>query len=220
MRQDTTGSFTLEASMLLPWVLMMTFLLLFFALYIAQGTLLYYSSSIMTERAAFNWSNSFKKVSTGAYPQGQYDGLYWRLTDDRLVQGLFGLATGGGETSVEVYPDMQGSEGSSAASKLVRVASATAGSHRVGSGEISYRNIGIKREIRAGLASVWLAEPLVRLRGGGAAEAEVSALVVEPAEFLRTFDLIRYYAAKMSRYSEGAEKYRAEAADVLSKRKM
>ena len=216
---DSSGSFTLEASMLLPWVLMLTFMLLFFALYISQGALLYYSSSVMAERAAFGWSNSSSDVRTGGYSPGRYDGLYWRLSDDALVQSLFGLASGEAGSRAEVYPDMEEGEGGGAVGKLERAAYATTARHRTGTGELRYRNVGLKREIDAELSSAWLAVPLVRFRGGGPAEAQVTALVVEPAEFVRSFDLIRYYAAKLRSAPEGEEKRRAQPSEVFNKRK-
>lgn len=206
--------------MVLPWVIMMTFLLLLFALYISQGALLYYSTSIMAERTAFGWSNSAKDVRTGAYSEGQYDSLYWRLTDDSLVQGLFGLASEEHAASIEIKLEMIGSSGSSAQDKLKKSGFDTAVSHRVGTGELSYRNIGIKREVEAKLTSVWRVEPLIWLRGRGVAEAEASALIVEPVEFLRTFDLVRYYASKMKKAPGGATAYRDKAGDVLQKRKL
>ncbi|WP_239614771.1 hypothetical protein [Cohnella mopanensis] len=216
---NASGSISLEASLVFPWVLMMTFLLLLFSLFISQGALLYYSSSIMAERAAFTWSNSAKNSITGAYPEGQYDGLYWRLTDDNLVQGLFGLVSGNEGTEVDVYPGMSGGEGYAAVDKLRRAGYDSASSSLVGTGDMSYRNVGIKREIGVRLTSDWVAQPLIWLRGGGAAQTDVTALVVEPTEFLRTFDLIRYYAAKMKNSSEGASAYRDKAGEVLNKRK-
>ncbi|WP_256760701.1 hypothetical protein [Cohnella sp. WQ 127256] len=218
---NDSGSITLEASMVFPWVVMMTFLLLFFSLFISQGALLYYSTSVLAERTAFSWSNSAKDAHTGAYPQGQYDGLYWRLIDDSLVQGLFGLASSDSGTgiSVEINSSMTRIEGSSAVDKLKRSSFELSSSQPIGTGDINYLNIGIKREIGVHLTSIWLAEPLLWLRGGGAAEADVSALVVEPQEFLRTFDLIRYYAAKMKNSPEGATAYRDKAGGVLQKRK-
>ena len=45
-----------------------------------------------SERTAYNWDNSHKIATTGSVEQGQYDSLYWRLTDDNVVGSLFGLA--------------------------------------------------------------------------------------------------------------------------------
>jgi hypothetical protein len=214
---NTSGSISLEASMIFPWVLMITFLLLLFSLFISQGATLYYSASITAERAAFVWSNSAKDQRTGAYPQGQYDGLYWRLFDDGLVEGLFGLVSDHPVTSIEISPGMEGSLGSSSADKLRRTSRQTAASHRLGTGVIRYRNMGIKSEIEVDMNGLWLAEPLSLLRGEGAATAKTSALVVEPTEFLRSFDLVRIYASKMRTAPEGAAGWREKAGGVLRK---
>ncbi len=203
--------------MVFPWVLMITFLVLLFSLFVSQGALLYYSTSITAERTAFNWSNSAKDARTGAYPPGQYDGLYWRLTDDSLVAGLFGLMSEHQSVSIEITPDMAGSAGSSATDKLRIMGAESVSAHRVGYGHMNYRNIGVKREVEVSLTSTWLANPLIWLRGDDAAAASTSALVVEPAEFLRSFDLVRYYASKMKEAPEGGTAYRGKAGAALRK---
>ncbi|BBI32070.1 hypothetical protein [Cohnella abietis] len=215
---NSSGSITLEASMVFPWVFMMTFLLLLFSLFISQGAFLYYSSSIMAERTAFSWSNSAKETSTGAYPSGQYDGLYWRFTDDSLVQGLFGLVSDNKDSSVVIGPGITEGRGSKAEDKLRKVAFEMVTSRKVGKGQISYFNVGVKRNINVDLTSGWLVKPLGWLRGQDTASASVSALVVEPTEFLRSFDLVRYYAAKMKVAKEGPTEYRNKIGDVLKKR--
>jgi hypothetical protein len=217
---NTSGSISLEASLVFPWVLMMTFLLLLFSLFVSQGAILYYSTSITAERTAFDWSNSAKDARTGAYPSGQYDGLYWRLFDDSLVDGLFGLATEHQSTSIEIRPEMAGDEvspGSSVEDKLMNIGFQTAVSHRLGSGVMSYRNIGVKREIGVDMTSAWLAKPLTWIHGRSEATAGVSALIVEPTEFLRSFDLVRYYASKMKAAPEGSTSWRDKAGAVLRK---
>jgi hypothetical protein len=204
--------------MIFPWVLMMTFLVLLFSLFVSQGATLYYSASITAERAAFAWSNSEKDPLTGSYPQGQYDGLYWRLFDDGLVDGLFGLASEHPVTTIEISPGMEEGEGSSAADKLRKTSFHTAASHRLGTGTISYRNIGVMRDIKVNLTGLWQANSLIWLRGEGAAMVEASAMVVEPTEFLRSFDLVRYYASKMKEAPEGAASWRDKAGAILRKR--
>jgi hypothetical protein len=214
----TSGSITLEASMLFPWIVMITFLLLLFSLFVSQGALLYYSSSITAERAAFSWSNSAKATQTGAYPMGQYDGLYWRLFDDSLVQGLFGLVTEHEGVNVELSSAIQGSAGSTPKDKLMKAGLGLASSQEGLDGVMSYRNIGVMRQVKVELTSGWLPEPLVWIRGEDKALTQSSALVVEPTEFIRSFDLVRYYAAKMKTAPEGKEAYRDKAALVLNKR--
>ncbi|RKP53815.1 hypothetical protein D7Z26_10465 [Cohnella endophytica] len=215
---DDTGTVTLEASMIFPWVFLMTLIVLLFSLFISQRALLYYGVSVTAERTAFNWSNSAKETLTGAYPEGRYDGLYWRLADDGLVLGLFGLGGESGATQVDVIPGMEGTTGASPADKLRRGAFESASKRLLGAGKLSYLNIGIKREIEARVEIGWLPAPLAWLRGDERAGAKSSALIVEPAEFLRSFNLIRYYASKMKEAPGGETEYRDKAGDVLKKR--
>jgi hypothetical protein len=88
----------------------------------------------------------------------------------------------------------------------------------MGTGEIDYRNAGIKRQIEVRLTGNWIAEPLSWIRGDGETEAEVTALIVEPAEFIRSFDLVRYYASRIKEAGAGGDAYRDKAGGVLQKR--
>ncbi|WP_027087698.1 hypothetical protein [Cohnella panacarvi] len=215
LRQDSSGVFALEASMVLPWVMVLSCLVLLFALYVSLHSQVYFSSSIAAERAAYGWSNSAKDARTGAYPAERYDGLYWRMKDDALLQGWFGMATGNRPVSVPIALASNAEGDSSASGKLARIGTTMPGSL---SGVIEYRNIGIQRTVTVKARSGWLPEALVKFRGQKPASADVSALVVEPAELIRSFDLIRYYTAKMKDAPQGANVYREEAAGILRKR--
>lgn len=214
--RNSSGSVTLEASMVFPWILMITFVLLLFSLFIGQGSLLYYSSSINVERSAFNWSNSAKDSRTGAYPPNVYDGLYWRLLNDALVDGLFGLTTEDEGVQVPIRSGTNESGRASASDKLRKTASLMSESV---TGYIHYRNIGVKQQIGIQASSSWVPAPLIWLRGEDGAVSNVSALVVEPPEFVRSFDLVRYYAKKMQKAPEGAVAFRDKAATVLDSRR-
>ncbi|MGV2786922.1 pilus assembly protein, partial [Clostridium perfringens] len=100
--KDESGSFTVEASLVLPIVLMVTVLLLFLCLYIYQQSMLVQASAAASERTAFSWDNSHKIAATGSVEQGQYDSLYWRLTDDHVLGTLFGLAGGAGTKAIQL----------------------------------------------------------------------------------------------------------------------
>lgn len=76
--KDDRGSFTIEASILLPMVMCITMLLLFFCLYSYQKSMLLQVASGATERAAYNWDNSHKEVS-GSYAAGEYDSFIGEL---------------------------------------------------------------------------------------------------------------------------------------------
>ena len=215
LRRDCSGGFALEASIVLPWVMIFASLVLLFTLYVSLRSQIYYSASITAERAAFGWSNSAKDARTGAYPAGHYDGLYWRIKDDALLQGWLGMANGDRHVSVPLTFESSAQGDRSASGKLARIGSTMPDSL---SGIIEYRNIGIQRTVTVKAQSGWLPEALVKFRGQKPASADVSALVVEPAELIRTFDLIRYYSAKMKDAPRGANAYRDEAAGILRKR--
>jgi len=201
--------------MVLPWVMIVAGLVLLFALFISLQSQIYYSASIAAERAAFGWSNSAKDARTGAYAAGQYDGLYWRLKDDALLQGWLGWTTEDRSVSVPIGIASGSHDNRSTSGKLARIGETMPGSL---SGVIEYRNIGIKRTVTIQARSGWLPDALVKFRGQRSASVGVSAIVVEPAELIRTFDLIRYYSAKMKEANQGEHSYRDDAADVLRKR--
>lgn len=213
--RDDSGSFALEATTVLPLAMILTFLTLFFALFVSQSSVLYYGASITAERAAFGWSNSAKDAKTGAYPEGRYDGLYWRLTNDALLQGWLGLATGDGDVRVPLASAGEAANGASAKDKLAKWGATMPAA---ATGSIAYRNVGVMSDVTVEASAAWLPEALVRFRGQERASAKTSALVVEPTELIRTFDLIRYYSAKMKTGSEGGS-LRDKAAGVLLGRK-
>ncbi|THF74818.1 hypothetical protein [Cohnella fermenti] len=220
---NAEGSFVLEASLVFPVLLLISFLLLLFALYAGQGAIVYYETSAAAERAAFTWSNSAKELRTGAYPSGQYEGLYWRLAEDGLVSGLFGLATGSGDGMVTVAgagtesgteagagdgsEDGTGSgsgSGNSGSGLAERKLSAALRSLEASTaGEWSYRNSALVRKIVGEATSSAVPEALKRWLPAAAIHAEPAAVVVEPAEFIRTVDLIRYYGQKLRGAADG-----------------
>ena len=75
------GSFTFEASLVFPIVLFILVLILFFSMYMYQKTFLNQHAYAASERAAYSWDNSHKQAMTGEVVAGEYDNLYWRLTD-------------------------------------------------------------------------------------------------------------------------------------------
>ncbi|MBO9599284.1 MAG: pilus assembly protein [Cohnella sp.] len=216
LRRDCSGGFALEASMVLPWVMICAVLALLFALYVSLHSQIYYSASIAAERAAFGWSNSAKDARTGAYSAGRYDGLYWRLKDDALLRGWLGMATEDGSVSVPIEIGSSSQDDRSATGKLMKIGAVMPGFL---SGSIEYRNTGIQRTVTVKAHSGWLPDALVKFRGQRSASAGVSALVVEPTELIRTFDLIRYYSAKMKEAHQGEDAFLDEAAGALRKRR-
>ena len=213
MWRDVSGSASLEGAVVFPVVFMLTFLVLFFAIYVAQDAIVYYRASIAGERTAFNWSNSAKDPVTGAYPAGSYDGLYWRLFDDGVLAGWLGTEDGQGVTVS--YPSSSDSGSGLAADKLRTGTQPLASSF---AGEMTYVNHTLEKTISTTAYNTAVPEPLRRFNGTAYLGASTEAVVVEPAEFIRSFDTVRYYVKKMKEASEGEASFLQKVKSVWSSR--
>lgn len=210
--KDETGSFTVEASLVLPVVLMVTVLLLFLCLYIYQQSMLVQASAAASERTAYSWDNSHKIAATGSVEQGQYDSLYWRLTDDNVVGTLFGLA-GGDSTRSITLPQGEAEGGKLPELKLSKGGMAVPSSM---AGEMRYTNQLLIRKVTTSLKEqVSLTSISRMLDDGGQIKVNSQSIVVDPVEFIRTVDLMRYYGSKFQGGRNGTDK--AAAGEVLQK---
>ncbi|MFC3748501.1 TadE/TadG family type IV pilus assembly protein [Paenibacillus sp. GCM10012306] len=190
--RDDRGSFTIEASLLLPIIMLITMLLLFFGLYSYQKTMLLQVASASTERAAFNWDNSHKE-KTGAVAAGEYDSLYWRIGEDSLIASLFGGEGGSGGTQIELPA---GSKDSAPLPDL-KLANASRMVPANMPGEMGYKYGFTGRKVSLDLKRL-LHLPVLDdvLSDGASPSIQATSVVTEPAEFIRTVDLMRYYGAK------------------------
>ncbi|MCV4233236.1 pilus assembly protein [Virgibacillus sp. LDC1] len=210
--KDETGSFTVEASLVLPIVLMVTVLLLFLCLYIYQQSMLVQASAAASERTAYSWDNSHKFAATGSVEQGQYDSLYWRLTEDNVVGTLFGLA-GGDSTRSITLPQGEAEGGKLPELKLSKGGTAVPASM---AGEMRFTNQLLIRKVTTSLNEQVTLTPLSRiLDDGGQIKVSAQSIVVDPVEFIRTVDLMRYYGSKFQGGRNGTDK--AAAGEVLQK---
>jgi len=215
---DASGALSVEASMVFPVVLLLTMVLVLYALYTAKLVLVHYGTSVLAERAAYNWPNSAAEWRTGAYPAGRHDGLYWRLAEDAVLQALFAAegAARDAEVSFPQYGLPTDQEQGLVARKLRRAAE-TAPPWLTGT--VGWKNRLLIRSVFAEASDPAAALSLRRFWNGvPEAQASVSALAVEPAEFVRSFELARYYTAKFKRQGGSAESYRREAGEVLRRR--
>ncbi len=189
--RNTRGSFTIEASIVFPIILFTTLLLMFFCMYLYQNTMLKQAASKTSERAAYSWDNSYKSPNNGAFAEGENDGLYWRLTQDEMLSKLFGWA--GAENGAEVsIPG--GSGGSLPEKKLSAAASWVPGEM---SGNIKYDNGMLVRSVETNLSRPISFPALERqLHKPLRSEIGAGSVIVEPVEYIRNIELMRYYAAK------------------------
>lgn len=209
---------TLEATLVFPWVLILTLALILFMLTETDRALHYYTASVASERAAFAWPHSAANIRTGGYPPGAYDGLYWRLKDDALLAGLFGWSVQEGGGPIVHIGRGDAGDSSLAANKLRKSAVAMPDGIN---GTIAYHNRIWLREVRVAANGSETSGVLRRLFPSlsPAASASVSGAVSEPAEWLRTFHVVRYYYARIKQEGSQSDSYREQAAAVLEQRR-
>ncbi|PJN48021.1 hypothetical protein PAEAM_61520 [Paenibacillus sp. GM1FR] len=204
------GSFTVEASLIFPVVLFILVLLLFFTVYMYQKTFLNQHAYAASERAAYSWDNSHKQAMTGEFVAGEHDNLYWRLTDDRMLGALFGWAGAENQVSVSIPA---GGGGNLSEQKLAQAVQHMPSAMK---GTIEYQNSLIQRKVTTKLEQVIsLPLPSFLFDSGNRVLTQGSSAVVEPVEFIRTVDLVRYYAAKFKGKGGEAASTAAEAGQVV-----
>lgn len=208
--KSSDGNFTIEASLVLPIVLLVTALLLFLCLYVYQKSFLVQASSSVSERSAFIWDNSQKETISGEVEMGMYDPLYWRLMEDHLLGSLFGLGSGESVRTIPIPVGMQSSE--LAEVKMVKGAEAVPDGM---SGEMKYDNKVFLRQVSTELSWPISISPLDKVMAGGS-DLRVSShsIVVDPVEFIRTVELMRYYGSKFKSIGNDRTDPRA-ASEVL-----
>lgn len=210
--RSETGSFTVEASVVFPAVFLAVLALLFGAMIIHERVLLYHAASAAAERAAFRWDNSHRDPITGIAPTGRYDPLYWRLTDDRLLQSIFRLGGGEAEDAAVDLP-ANGGTGGLFESKLLNGAGRAPGKYE---GQAAYRRQLLLKRVSVELETFDIPSGAARLTGIAGIRASAAAPVSDPVELIRTVDLARYYADRFGTGSGGAEQ-RKKAGDILKK---
>lgn len=193
--RDENGSFTLEATMIFPLILLCISAVLFFSYTIFEKSLLASRAFEASERTAYTWGDSHKDPITGAYSIAHTDGLYWRLTSDGLAGLLPGLA--GKEGASVSIPDTKGGNTDLVRSKLQRIAPYLPSDVY---GELRYRNRFVERAVDANLTKDTSRFSLLNLwnaKSASVLEAKASSYVADPVEFLRLVDFTRAFVPQL-----------------------
>jgi hypothetical protein len=132
--------------------------------------------------------------------------------DDNVVGTLFGLAGEDstrsitlpqGEAEGEKLPELKMSKGGTAVPASM-------------AGEMRYTNQLLIRKVTTSLNEQVSLTPLSRiLDDGGQIKVSAQSIVVDPVEFIRSVDLMRYYGSKFQGGRNGTDK--AAAGEVLQK---
>lgn len=212
------GSFSLESAIVFPMLLMLILLFIIFGMYMYQKVMLYYAASATAERAAFGWDNSYRQSRSGMLTEPKYDGLYWRTGEDEMLSSLFGLGGGTADTVVLLPLAAAGEESKTDLSerKMEQSVQWLGQAGLAYAGHISYSRGVIKRTIEVKLKaplSVQFVEQSWLKREPKTVSA---AAIVDPAEFIRSVDLVRYYSSKFANRAGGAGQAKSQAGQVLA----
>ncbi|WP_343044725.1 TadE family protein [Saccharibacillus qingshengii] len=186
---ENQGSFTIEATFVMPIVMLCVVMILMLCLYLYQSAMLVQASAITSERAAYSWNNQYKESRTGRFGVDQTEDLYWRLTEDQLLASLFS-GIGGGEAS-ETINLPGGGGGSLGAVKMAKAAEPLPSGM---TGTMTSKR-GLLHPITTVLYTPLNLTPIKRIAGDRMGGSQYST-VVEPVEFIRNIELVRYYAGK------------------------
>lgn len=181
--------------MTLPIILIATLLLIFSSLFVYQQASVHYTAALTADRTAYIWDNSRKDPVTGSVGLGQTDGLYWRLTNDH-VMNLFSFLLPIAPVSVQLPSSGQAAAQNGPAGKLSRAAGNLPEQLR---GEIDYMNYGFLRYVRVVLEKKFHVPSLAWKWWGKEADIETSSksYVIDPIETIRLTDLTRTFIGEI-----------------------
>lgn len=185
--KEEKGSFTLEATLLFPILIILVLLFIFFSLVIYEKVTLQYKANRIASQLAHSWTSSTKDWMTGEIDNNGYvtlngDGLYWRLTGNNFLA----------KTGIDL-----GDNG------LVSKKIAKAGSD---ASHVSYENGLFGQKIIVTLErQLSLPQFVTDLFGIDKLETTASYPVVEPVEMIRNTDLMLY----------GIDKFKDVAAEYI-----
>ncbi|WP_336774643.1 TadE/TadG family type IV pilus assembly protein [Paenibacillus sp. MMO-58] len=204
---QTEGSFTLESALVFPVIFLLILMFLLFSMYIYQKAVLYYSASETAERASFSWDNSHRNARNGMLTTGQYDGLYWRVSGDHMLGSLFGITADQTDVTLELQGSRDIDKLELAGTKLHQASAWLTGDAELPfQGNIAYSNSLLKREVSVKLMQPVSLAPLELTLGLSEPKTVASASIVDPVQFIRDVDTVRYYTAK---FSSGTSKQQA-----------
>lgn len=217
---DERGSFTLEASIVFPLLFAMVLAFLIFGMYLYQKTVVYYAAAITSERAAFSWDNSHRDPKSGMLLEPQYDGLYRRLGSDGALASIFGLDGKEEGRSIDIPEEATDSgAGDKTDNTIIKLASASVWMTTASlpyDGTVRFIGNGLSRlvevELRKPIQLLPWERSWIREEPGASADGSI----VDPVEFVRSVELVRYYSNKFSNYPRGRTTAKSRANEVLA----
>ncbi|MED1561339.1 hypothetical protein AJ85_17575 [Alkalihalobacillus alcalophilus ATCC 27647 = CGMCC 1.3604] len=110
-KDDQSGVFTIEASMLFPIILIITMCLIFFSLFIYQKSVVQYQANKIADQVASSWTNSQMDPKTGEFSTYTTfdggDGLYWRTAEASFLDFLNIPSVGTNRAADKLRPELE-----------------------------------------------------------------------------------------------------------------
>lgn len=200
--RQTEGYFTIEANLLFPLLLFMTLILLFCSLFFYHYAVLYYKTFTTAERISYEWHHSADDLS-GAHGLGGLDDML----QHHPVWHLFSRSSGQ-SLSVQLPVQPDGHQGYGVRRKLQASARSVSQDIR---GSLSYVYRLLDSRIRVELLPTVRLPQFTSFVINDSLSTSGSSIIVNPAEFIRTVELIDTYLNKL--LSAGVSKQ--EAGDAL-----
>ncbi|WP_284139668.1 MULTISPECIES: TadE/TadG family type IV pilus assembly protein [unclassified Virgibacillus] len=182
-KKEDDGSFSLEATIIFPILLILILLFIFFSLVIYEKVILQYKANQIASRMAQTWSSSTMDLQTGEMNESDYvvnngDGLYWRITSNNGFN-KFGL---------------QLSDNGVVARKK--------GREKDYAGDITFENGLFVQKIEVSLKKdLALPDVIAKTLGVSKVGATASHPVVDQTEMIRNTDFIVYGFNKFKKYA-------------------
>lgn len=190
---NSLGSVTLEASIILPVILLMLFSMVFFSMYVYHKLVLLDTAVYTVAQRAETWDNTGKNLEDGYQKIISNDGLYWRLFSD-----LSGFAKEDASKVSTGGPKLVGNKSSTALSMVEDMLKFEVFKSNQLKIAVQYKNLVLRRIIAVNISEHimipvnWISN-LLSPNLAYRAEADI----VEPAEFIRTMVLVEKYSPQI-----------------------
>lgn len=197
--RDASGSITVESALVMPVVLVLTCMFLFFGLFLFERADLQQKALLVSVRAASAWVCCGVDGSNGS---AEERGLYWRWSEG--WETGWWRSDGADGSAVRLSLPLRGEPPSHSA--WTRLAAAAQRLPAYLRGELRYGGMVPGRHVAAALRSFVRIPRRFSVGGDREAYAYGRSLVVDPAESIRNVQLIKEYAGRLrSRYANGGE---------------
>lgn len=190
---NSLGSVTLEASIVLPVILLMLFSMVFFSMYVYHKLVLLDTAVYTAAQRAETWDNTGKNIEDGYQKIISNDGLYWRLFSDLsgFVKEEGARVSTGGPKIVQA----KNSNALDLVKNMLKYEVFKANRLKI---NVQYKNSVLRRIIAVNISEHimipvnWISNVL-----SPNLSYHAEADVVEPPEFIRTMVLVEKYSPQI-----------------------